>query len=136
MRTTITWGAAVPALAVVILLPYGLPAQTITHPDPYLNHIYPAGAQRGQTVTVELGAINGLTGASKLVIDGPPGITVRAFKSVNHAEARATLEVAADAAPGRRLLRVAGGSAGLTNGRPFFVGALPEVMEKDPNDRP
>ncbi|MDB5341040.1 MAG: peptidase domain protein, partial [Planctomycetaceae bacterium] len=63
-----------------------------------------------------------------------PGITVSEFKAVNGSLAQATLTIAADAVPGRRRLRVVGGTNGLTSSRPFFVSRLPEVLEKDPNN--
>lgn len=45
------------------------------------------------------------------------------------------IEVAADAAPGVRHVRLAG-AKGVTSPRPFAVGALPELLEKEPNGAP
>lgn len=117
-----------------LLLPAPAAGQALSHPDPHLHYVYPAGGQRGQTVAVELGGLNGLASAKELVIEGLPGIKVREVKSVSHAETKAVLEIARDATPGRRLLRLAGGSAGLTNFRYFHVGTLPELREKEAND--
>src|SRR5262245_2378372 len=83
-------------------------AQILAHPDASLDYVFPAGGLRGQSVAVELGGLNGLAGANKIVIDGPPGITVRDVKSVGPALAKATLDIAKDAAPGRRWVRVLG----------------------------
>lgn len=101
-----------------------------------LYHAYPAGGQRGQAVPVEFGALQGLDSATGVIIDGPPGITVKDFKGLAVNKAQATLVIAPDAEPGPRLVRVAGGSCGLTGCRPFFVGTLPEVAEKEPNNSP
>src|SRR5262245_59056331 len=124
-------GAALLPLGAWLALASAAAAQVVRHPDQRLEYVYPAGARAGQSVTVELGGVEGLTGATGLVVDGPPGVVVKGFKAVSAALAQATLEIAADAEPGRRLLRVAGGSGGLTNFRPFFVGRLPEVAEKE-----
>ncbi len=111
-------------------------AQALQHPNPYLDYVFPAGGNPGQTIEIELGGLNGFEGASGLVIDGPPGIAVEEVQKPTHDTVKARIKIAADAAPGRRLLRVAGGSAGLTNERPFFVGKLPEQIEAEPNTSP
>ena len=111
-------------------------AQLISHPDPTLHYVYPAGGRPGQTVAVELGGLNGLAGARDVLIEGPAGISVRDVKAINVAEARATFVIAADAVPGRRLVRVVGGANGLTCCRYFFVGQLPEIVEKEGNNTP
>ncbi|MCI0681844.1 MAG: PPC domain-containing protein [Gemmataceae bacterium] len=121
-------------LGVILFLPQAAFAQVLRHPDPCLDFVYPAGAQRGQTVTVDLGGSGGLAAAGKVIVDGPPGISVGTVKAEGPNLVRATLTVAADAAPGRRWLRVAGGGNGLTNGRPFFIGTLAETSEKEPNN--
>src|SRR5688500_11991072 len=106
--------------------------QTLSHPDPALHYVFPAGGQQGQTVAVELGALDGLAGAREVLVEGAPGITVSDVKVVNVAEVRATFKIAADAPPGRRMVRVLGGANGLTCFRYFDVGRLPEVVEKEP----
>lgn len=111
-------------------------AQGLVHPDPALTYMFPAGARQGQSVEVEFGGVNGLTGASGIVVDGPPGVTARNVRAVGAGEVRATLDVAADAPTGRRFLRVSGGAAGLTNYRYFFVSRLPELRESEPNNTP
>lgn len=123
-------------LALLLLTIFTQPAhaQLITHPDQWLDYVYPAGGQAGQTVEVELGGLAGLAGANRVLVEGPPGITVTnvVAKSANMVTAK--LVIAADAPLGRRTLRVAGGPSGLTNERPFFVGAMAEAREVDPND--
>jgi len=122
-------------LAILVLfLPAPAAAQIVRQPDAALHYLHPAGATRGTTVTVELGAAEGLDKASGVIVDGPPGITVKEYKPVHVAKANVTLSIAADAAPGPRFLRVVGGTQGLTSARPFFVSTLAEVIEKEPND--
>src|SRR4051812_21276235 len=95
------------ALALLLLAAaFPVSAQTIKYPDPSLTYVYPSGGRQGQTVTVEMGGLNGLTGANGVVVDGAPGVTVREVKSVSSGLVRATLSIAADAAPGKRLVRV------------------------------
>ncbi len=111
-------------------------AQIISHPNPYLDYVYPAGGRQGQTVTVEFGGVGGLDGAKSILIDGPPGITVSGVKPITGNLVQATFTIAADAVPGRRWVRVLGGSNGLTNFRYFFVGNMNEAMEKENNNTP
>jgi hypothetical protein len=87
-------------------------------------------------VAVEFRGQNGLDGATGLIIDGPPGITVEEFTAENAALVKGKLKIAGDAPPGRRCVRVHGGSNGLTNFRYFFVGTLPEVLEQEANNLP
>lgn len=122
-----------------LLLVGSLRAQPLRHPDATLQYVYPAGARQGATVEIELGGLDGINGANAVLVEGAPGVTVRDLKphKIHRVGAlSATLVVAPDAPVGKRLLRVRGGSAGLTNARPFFVGRLPEVVEKDANDTP
>lgn len=113
--------------------------------DRYLASVFPAGGQRGQVVDVEFrsqeksnkGAVlHGLKDALGIVIDGPPGITVSDVKNIDDVTVGAKLTIAADAAPGRRMLRVRNGRTGLTNFSYFLVGTLPEVVEKEKNNDP
>lgn len=123
------------AMVLVLLAGRQAGAQTLGYPDPTLHYIYPAGGQRGQTVQVEMGPLPTLNGARDMVIDGPPGISVSNIKRVGDTVG-ATFTIAPDAPPGRREVRVRGGASGLTNFRYFFVGQMPEVLEKEPNDTP
>ena len=123
-------------ISLVALLPAVAHAQIVRHPDGTLNYVFPAGGQRGQAVPVEFGAIDGLDKATGVLVEGPAGVTVKEFKAQGGYKAQATLVIAADAVPGPRLVRVVGGSCGLTSVRPFFVGTIPEVVEKEPNGSP
>lgn len=103
----------------------------------HLTSIFPAGGQRGQTVTVELSGSNYgyFPGAKDIVIDGPPGITVRDIKlKANDRALDATFVIAPDAPLGRRCVRVLNERAGLTNMLYFSVGRLPETLETEPNN--
>src|SRR5437868_12260458 len=110
------------AFALVLALPAVAHAQILKPIDPTLHAVYPAGGQRGTSVAVELLAPQGLDGAKNVVIDGPPGITVKDFKAPGGGKVTATFVIAPDAAPGPRLVRVAGGNCGLTSCRIFYVG--------------
>lgn len=99
-----------------------------------LDSIYPNGGRRGTTVKVELrGSGHGLQGPKEVVIDGPPGITVKELKWTAIGRAVAELEIAPDAPLGRRWLRVLNERSGLTNFAYFVVSDLPEVLEAEPN---
>jgi hypothetical protein len=100
-----------------------------------LLSLFPGGGQQGQTVTVEfLGTGGGLEGASQVIVDGPPGIEVRDVQNLKNGRAQATLVIAADALPGRRMLRVASRKVGLTSMGYFVVGRMPEFIEQEPNN--
>jgi len=99
-----------------------------------VDTIFPAGGQRGTTVMVEMRGVEaGLSLPKEVIIDGPPGITVKEMKSVNGYIFQATLEIAADAPLGRRWLRLANERSGLTNFAYFVVGGVPERLEVEPN---
>jgi hypothetical protein len=83
---------------------------------PNLAPLFPAGGQRG--TSVELGTKAKLWSNSKsLTFD------------------QSKVKIAADAVPGTYWLR-AFNDDGASQLRPFIVGTLPEVMEKEPNDDP
>ena len=123
------------AAAAIVCLAAVSQAQTISYPDPTLHYIYPAGGRQGTTVKLLLGPMPVLVGATQIVIDGPGGVTASDLQRIGD-EFGATLTIAADAPPGRRFLRVLGGGSGLTSFRYFFVGRLPEQLEKEPNNTP
>ena len=96
---------------------------------PAITYLYPAGAQRG--TTVEVAAAGSFDKWPVTVWAGGTGVTVRPGKD----KGKLSVTVAADAVPGVYWLRAANedGAGGL---RPFIVGLLPEVAEKEPNDEP
>lgn len=103
----------------------------------YLVSIFPAGGQRGTSVVVELNGANlgYFPGAKDVLIDGPPGITVKDIKQLTNDRAvQATFDIALDATPGRRCVRVLNERSGLTNMLYFTVGRTPEAIEAEPNN--
>lgn len=113
---------------------------------PHLTYIYPAGGQRGKTVTIELHGTDlaGLTGfyttGTGLTAKILPGLKPDSDKAKakeaeeKNATARTVeISIASDAPLGIQQIRLYD-AAGLSNPRYFCVGALPETMEKEPND--
>lgn len=92
-----------------------------------MTGFYPAGGQVGQTIEVEvLGKLGGEN--VKLWCDRE-GITGEATKDGK----KLKLTISPGTAPGVRWLRV-WNEEGASTLRPFLVGRLPEVMEKEPNE--
>jgi hypothetical protein len=113
------------------------PVNAPVYSEGYLTNIFPAGGQRGQTITVELSGSNYgyFPGAKDIVNDGPPGITVKDIKlKANDRALDATFVIAPDAPLGRRSVRVVNERTGLTNMLYFSVGRLPEALEAEPNN--
>jgi hypothetical protein len=113
------------------------PVNAPVYAESYLTSIFPAGGQQGQTLTVELSGSNYgyFPGAKDVIIDGPPGITVRDLKlKANDRALDATFVIAPDAPLGRRSVRVLNERTGLTNMLYFSVGRLPEALEAEPNN--
>ncbi len=100
-----------------------------------LDSIYPVGGQRGTSVKVEFRGIEaGLSLPKDIIVDGPPGVVARDLKSVSGRLLEATLDIAPEAVPGRRFVRVLNERSGLTNCATFVVGCLPEQLEAEPNN--
>jgi hypothetical protein len=93
-----------------------------------LSRVFPNGAQRGSRVKLTLGG-EGLPDPGTLLVEGEGIRSLGPF-----VKGEGEIEIAADAAPGVRQLRLVG-SKSSTTPRPFAVGALPEIAEKEPNDR-
>src|SRR5687768_5423376 len=90
---------------------------------PVITYLSPAGAQRGTTVEV---TATGTFDASTRVWASGKGVSVEPTKTAG----KFTVTIAKDAVPGTYWLRAhnAEGASGL---RPFIVGLLPEVSEKE-----
>lgn len=96
---------------------------------PTLARMFPAGAARGQTATIAAAGSFDHWPADAWV-DGP-GVSVE----VGAEKGSLTIRVDADAEPGVRWVRLFD-EEGATELRPFLVGTLPEVEEKEPNNDP
>jgi hypothetical protein len=108
-------------------------------PSPHLLSIFPLGAKAGTEVDLTLkGEI--LEGDQQLVFSHP---SIKASAVMNKAdrffpqprpvENRFTVRIGADVPPGIYEVRLVNRS-GISNGRCFVVGDLPETAEKEPND--
>lgn len=91
-----------------------------------LSKAFPNGAQRGTTVEVSFAGTS-IPEEASLLVEGAGLKGVGPFK-----KGVGKIEVAPDAAPGVRQVRLAG-PKGVTSPRPFSVGSLPELLEKEPN---
>jgi hypothetical protein len=94
---------------------------------PTITYLYPAGAQRG--TTAEITAAGTFDKWPVKVWAGGKGVTVEPGKD----KGKLSATVAADAVPGVYWLRAYNDDSASTL-RPFIVGTLPEVTEKEPND--
>ncbi|MEO6810461.1 MAG: PPC domain-containing protein [Isosphaeraceae bacterium] len=108
-----------------VLLAWSSPA--LAKP-PTLTALFPAGAQRGQTVEVTASGsfghwpVRARVDWSGVEIEAGDKETLR-------------IKIAEDAAPGLRWIRLLD-DEGATEPRPFLIGTLPEVVEVEPNDDP
>ena len=96
---------------------------------PKLDYLFPAGGQRGTTVEVTA-AGTFERWPVQVHVEGE-GITVQSSKS----RGKLAITIAKDTPPGVYWLRLHDDD-GPSVARPFIVGILPEVMEKEPNDDP
>lgn len=99
--------------------------------SPSLGSVQPRGAQRGTDATFVLGG-NNLQDAQEVVFYSP-GLTVTKLEVVNNTQVKATAKIAPDARLGEHALRVRT-ATGITELRTLWVGALPVVDEKEPNN--
>ncbi|MEX2213909.1 MAG: hypothetical protein WD768_07265 [Phycisphaeraceae bacterium] len=94
---------------------------------PKLDWLYPAGAGRDTTAAVTVSDTSAWP--VQVWIDDEQGITIEATKD----KGKLSVKVAADAKPGVRWVRLYNGE-GASPLRPFIIGVLPEVDEKEPNN--
>jgi len=109
----------------VSIVCYGLGGAVAAPPK--VNHLFPAGCQRGQSVVVT--AAGDFATWSVQVWADREGVSLEAEKDKGKFKA----EVAADAVPGIYWLRFYNGD-GASVLKPFIVGTLSELSETEPND--
>jgi hypothetical protein len=113
-------------LACVCLLGFAAAAPAA---PPAVTYLFPAGVQRGQTVEVTA-AGSFERWPVQAWCDGQ-GIEIRAAGD----KGKLSISAAADVVPGVYWLRLHD-EQGASTPRPFVVGNLPEVLEREPNDDP
>lgn len=99
--------------------------------SPNLGVITPRGGQRGTEVEFTFNGAR-LKDAQEILCYSP-GFTVGKIEVVNDNVVKAKIKIAADARLGQHSMRVRTAS-GISDLRTIFVGALPEVAEKEPNN--
>src|SRR5262249_48222743 len=99
--------------------------------SPSLGGVAPRGVQRGTDATLLFNGAN-LADAQEILLYYP-GLTVTKLEVVNANQVKATVKVAADCRLGEHAARVRTAS-GISELRTFWVGALPVVEEKEPNN--
>jgi hypothetical protein len=98
--------------------------------SPSLGGTAPRGAQRGTEVEVVL--TGGQLDDAQEILFYEPGIEVAKFEVVNPTTVKVLFKIAPECMLGSHRLRIRT-ATGISELRPFFVGALPEVVEKEPN---
>ncbi|MGE5192880.1 MAG: PPC domain-containing protein [Deltaproteobacteria bacterium] len=119
-----------PPLAIAIIVT-ALAAQPSHAASPSLGGLTPRGAQRGTEVEVVLSG--GQLDDAQEILFYETGIEVAKLEVVNPATVKALFKIAPDCTLGSHRLRIRT-ATGISDLRPFLVGALPEVAEKEPNN--
>jgi hypothetical protein len=104
---------------------------TVVHASsPSLGGISPRGGQRG---THAVFFFNGARlSDAKEILFYYPGVTVAKLEVVNDGQVKATVQIAPDCRLGEHAARVRTAS-GISELRTFYIGALPQIDEKEPN---
>jgi hypothetical protein len=97
---------------------------------PVLSTVLPRGGQRG--TDVELVFQGDRLADAKEILFYTPGITVKKLEAASPQQLKVTATIAGDAALGEHPLRVRT-ATGISELRTFWVGAMPQVAEKEPN---
>jgi hypothetical protein len=98
--------------------------------SPQLSYILPPGVQRGHEHVLTFTGARIADTEEVLLYDD--GVTVKKIEVVDPQNVRVTVDVAADCRLGEHLVQLRTKS-GISDYRPFFVGALPAFEEKEPN---
>lgn len=107
-----------------------LSASTLFAASPRLTIILPRGAQRGKDT--ELTFSGRLLADVEEIMFYEPGFSVKEFKPVNANSFKAVISVSPEARLGEQVCQVRT-KTGISDFRTFFVGYLPDVVEKEPN---
>jgi hypothetical protein len=97
---------------------------------PALNGIMPRGGQRGTEMTMDF--YGGRLSDAKEILFYEPGITVTKLQVVKDDLVKATVKIAPDCVLGEHAMRVRT-ATGISELRTFYIGALPQIDEKEPN---
>lgn len=116
------------SLRLSILLGLAMLTPSVAHAQGSLSRVFPNGARVGTQVTLTFEGAN-LPETAELVVHGGGVRPLGEFK-----KGVGKVEIAGDAKPGVRHLRLVG-PKGATSPRPFSIGTLPELDEKEPNNR-
>jgi hypothetical protein len=122
------WPCSLGLLAALALGSLCAPTQAAA---PGLSSISPRGIQRGTETVVTFSGVR--LGDVAEVLFYSPGISVAKIEKVNDNTFKATLKAAPDCALGEHVARVRTAS-GISEMRTLWVGALPSVAEKEPNN--
>jgi len=99
--------------------------------SPALGSIMPRGVQRGTEATLLFNGAR-LSDAKEILLYYP-GVTVTKLEVANDNQIKVSVKVAADCRLGEHVARVRSAS-GISELLSFYIGALPEVSEKEPNN--
>src|SRR5437879_4681783 len=115
------------SISLMLLFAGILPAKAAS---PVLSSITPRGGQRGtETVLYFNGA---RLSDAKEIFFYYPGISVTKVEVVNDGQIKVTAKIAADCRLGEQAMRVRT-ATGISELRTYYVGALPQIEEKEPN---
>jgi hypothetical protein len=99
--------------------------------SPQLTYLYPPGVERGHEHKITFSGARLKDAEEILLYDS--GVKVKKLEVVDAQNVRATIEVAKDCRLGEHIAAVRTKS-GVSDYRSYFVGALPGVDEKEPNN--
>jgi hypothetical protein len=98
---------------------------------PSLGSIMPRGGQRGTEQVLVLGGARLKDAQEILLYD--QGISVTKLEVVNDSQVKAKIKIAGDCRPGEHAMRLRT-ATGITEMLTFWVGTLPVIAEKEPNN--
>ncbi len=99
--------------------------------SPQLSYILPPGVQRGHEHVLTFTGARLKDADEALFYD--PGVTVKKLEAVDPQNVRVTIDVAPNCRLGEHIAQLRT-KTGISDYRSFFVGALPNVDEKEPNN--